>query len=262
MAGPRFSAPRSSSPICAFPANPFLRRREGARVVKTPWRRGSLQALLPAFQDLCWFVILRKRSWGAGRTPHWHPGEPWSLQTHEGGRCPLQEESGLHPSTVPLPQQGSRGGARLKDTPRGGVGPVQRLGSELHPGGGEQQVPPGGAGSDLAAVGRQETCSLWCTCPGEQWWQPGGESGAQGVQDMPHGGARIPGFRLRPRLSTGQVLGLGSQAAGLGGGPGAPSSPSGRGGGRKGASCPAVVLPAASLCGRCASHSWTAGDER
>ena len=180
MAGPRFSAPWSSSPICAFPANPFLRSREGARVVKTPGRQGSLRALLPAFQDLCWCVILRKRSWGAGRTPHWDLGEPWSLQTHEGGRCPSQEESGLHPSTVPLPQWGLRGGARLQETPRGGVGPLQRLGSELHPGGGEQKVPPGGAGSDLAAVGRRETCSPWCTCPGERWWRRGVKVGRRG----------------------------------------------------------------------------------
>lgn len=207
MAGPRFSAPRSSSPICAFPANPFLRRREGAHVVKTPGHRGSLRALLPAFQDLCWCLILRKRSWGAGRTPHWHPGEPWSLQTHEGGRCPLQEESGLHPSTVPLPQRGPRGGARLQDTPRGGVGPVQRLGSELHPGGGEQQVSPGQE-TVLGAAGPREALALT--------WLPwgGGRPAVHGVSaQVSDGGSR--GAKVGRRGSrTRLTVGPGSQVSG------------------------------------------------
>ena len=81
-------------------------------------------------------------------------------------------------------------------------------------------------------MGRQETCSQWCICPGERWRQLGGESGVQKVQDTPQGGTRIPGFRLRSRPSARQVLGLGSQEAGLEGGPGAPGSPGGHWGKR------------------------------
>lgn len=207
MAGPRFSAPWSSSLICAFPPNPFLGRREGARVVKTPGRRGSLRALLPAFQDLCWCVILRKHSWGAGRTPRWHPREPGSLQTHGGGRCPSQEESGPHPSTAPLPQREPRGGPRLQDTPRGGVGPFQRLGSELHPGGGEQQVPSGQE-TVLGAAGPREVLALTRLPWG------GGRPAVRGVPAQVSGGGSRGAKVGRRGSRTRLTVGPGSQVSG------------------------------------------------
>ena len=73
--------------------------------------------IFTSFSEPLLVCRLEKTELGSWEDTHWHPREPWSLQIREGGRCPSQKESGLHPGTTSLPQRGPCGGARLQDTP-------------------------------------------------------------------------------------------------------------------------------------------------
>lgn len=192
-----------------------------------------------------------------------------------------RKSPGPHPAPLPLPQWGPVEG-QAAGHPRGGVGPVQRKGQSCTLVGETASAP--GTETVLGAAGPPGSAELWPGCrgwteserPHPEWGgegpavsgasaqvsgaaAEGAKVGAEGSGHAPQGGARIPGLRLRPRPSAGQFLGLGSQEAGLEGGPGAPGSPGGAG--ERGflpGWGPAGSVP---VYGRCASHMWSAGSE-
>lgn len=154
--------------------------------------------------------------------------------------------------------------------PRGGMGPVQRKGAELHPGGCSPRGSraQGGAGSGPAAVGGTEL-----EHPHPEWG--GGTPAVSGVSAQVSGGgsrgAKVgcrrcrtrPGWDQDPRfLAETQAISRAGLGSGLSGGGSRGWAGCTRLSGwalGKEASCPAWVLPAVSLCGRCASHMRSAG---